>query len=94
MYVDDGSTDRTLSILRDIACNDSCAKIVSFSGNFGHQAALTAGLKRAVGDAIVSLDVDLQDPPAVVEEMVCKFKEGYEIVFGVRSSRKKDTLFK
>jgi glycosyltransferase involved in cell wall biosynthesis len=94
IYIDDGSDDNTLSILKKVSRDDLNAKILSFSGNFGHQAALTAGYHHAGGDAVVSLDADLQDPPEVIEKMLVKFKEGFEIVYGVRRSRKKDTQFK
>ena len=94
VYVDDGSADSTLDILSDFASKRSNIKVVSFSGNFGHQAALTAGLKYASGDAIVTLDADLQDPPETIGEMLIKFNEGYQIVYAVRKERKNDTAFK
>ena len=94
VYVDDGSADSTLEILSGIASKNSNIKVVSFSGNFGHQAALTAGLKYADGDAIVTLDADLQDPPETIGEMLVKFNEGYEIVYAVRKERQNDTAFK
>jgi glycosyltransferase involved in cell wall biosynthesis len=94
VYVDDGSTDTTLDILGGIAADAPNIKVVSFSGNFGHQAALTAGLKYAGGDAIVSLDADLQDPPEAIEEMLEKAKKGFEIVYAVRKRRQADTAFK
>lgn len=94
IYVDDGSADSTLKILKQLASKDKNIKIISFSGNFGHQSALIAGLHNASGDIAVSLDADLQDPPEVIEKMLYKFKEGYEIVYGVRRVREKDTVFK
>ena len=94
VYVDDGSADSTLDILTNIASKKPSIKVVSFSGNFGHQAALTAGLKYAAGDVIATLDADLQDPPETIEEMLVKFNEGYEIVYAVRKERQKDTAFK
>jgi len=94
IYVNDGSRDKTLAILKDYAGKDPNIKVISFSNNFGHQAALTAGLSFAGGDAAVSLDADLQDPPQVIEEMIHAFKEGYEIVYGVRKDRTEDTFFK
>jgi glycosyltransferase involved in cell wall biosynthesis len=80
--------------LKALASEDQRVKIVSLSGNFGHQAALTAGLKYANGDALVTLDADLQDPPEIVEEMLKRFTEGFEIIYGVRKLRNKDTAFK
>jgi len=94
IYVDDGSEDNTLTILRTFTLENENIKVISFSSNFGHQAALTAGLQHAAGDAVVSLDADLQDPPDVIETMLHKFEEGFEIVFGVRKKREKDSLFK
>lgn len=94
IYVNDGSRDKTLAILKDYAAKDPNTKVISFTNNFGHQAALTAGLTFANGDAAVSLDADLQDPPQVIEDMICAFKEGYEIVYGVRKDRTEDTFFK
>jgi len=94
VYVDDGSADSTLNILSDLASKNPNIKVVSFSGNFGHQAALTAGLKYAEGDAIVTLDADLQDPPETIEQMLVKFNEGYQIVYAVRKERQNDTAFK
>jgi len=87
IYINDGSQDNTLTILKQLAANNKNIKVISFSGNFGHQAALTAGLHYASGDATVSMDADLQDPPEVIEEMLDKFHEGFDIVYGVRSTR-------
>ena len=94
VYVNDGSSDSTLELLKEIAEKDDNVKIVSFSRNYGQQSALSAGLEYASGNAVVSLDADLQDPPEVVKAMIEKFNEGYEIVYGVRDSREKDTFFK
>ncbi|HDY71471.1 MAG TPA: glycosyltransferase [Nitrospirae bacterium] len=94
IYVDDGSGDNTLGLLKEFALEDKRIKVISFSGNFGHQYALTAGLHHASGDAAVSLDADLQDPPEVIEDMLRKFNEGFEVVYGVRGKRDKDALFK
>ena len=94
VYVDDGSRDKTSAILKQLAEKDTTIKVISFSANFGHQSALTAGIRYASGDAIVSLDADLQDPPEIIEAMLEKFKQGSEIVYGVRKSRHKDSLFK
>ncbi|GKT09360.1 glycosyltransferase family 2 protein [Desulforhabdus sp. TSK] len=94
IYVNDGSRDSTLKKLKELANRNQNIKIISFSNNFGHQAALTAGLYHATGDAAVSLDADLQDPPEVIEEMIQAYRSGSEIVYGVRKERKTDTFFK
>jgi polyisoprenyl-phosphate glycosyltransferase len=94
IYVNDGSADNTLSILKSIANGNKEIRVISLSRNFGHQAALVAGLYHAAGDAVVSLDADLQDPPEIIKEMVQRFREGYAVVSGVRTRRDKDSLFK
>lgn len=94
IYIDDGSQDNTLTILRRLASIDKNIKVIAFSNNFGHQSALTAGLHHASGDVSISLDADLQDPPEVVEEMLIKYQRGYDIVYGVRKSRNNDSFFK
>lgn len=94
LYVDDGSRDKTLDILKELSRNTERVKVISFSRNFGHQPALAAGLLKSSGDAVVSLDADLQDPPEVIEYMIEKYLKGNDIVYGVRRSRQHDTLFK
>ena len=94
IYIDDGSTDKTLPILIDLSEQNRNIKILSFSHNFGHQAALSAGLHFASGDAAVTLDADLQDPPNMIPEMIRKYQHGFEIVYGVRNNRDVDTFFK
>ena len=94
IFVNDGSKDRTLEILEEIANKDENAKIVSFSRNFGHQAAVTAGLKYVTGDAIVIIDADLQDPPELIPEMLKKWEEGYEVIYGKRKTREGESAFK
>ncbi|WP_420265898.1 glycosyltransferase family 2 protein [Candidatus Magnetominusculus dajiuhuensis] len=94
IYVDDGSSDGTLSALKRLAMKDKHVKTISFSGNFGHQPALTAGLYHASGDMAVSLDADLQDPPEIIEEMIKRCEGGADIVYGVRDNRQEDTFFK
>jgi len=94
IYIDDGSSDGTLNILKEIASSNKKVKIISFSRNFGHQSALTAGIWFSSGDAVISLDADLQDPPEIIEEMIEKFNQGYDVVYAVRRSRKEDTFFK
>lgn len=88
IYVDDGSSDGTGLILRTIAENDERVKVIEFSRNFGHQAAVTAGIAHASGDVVAVMDADLQDPPAVFLEMIEKWREGFDVVFGIRSKRK------
>ncbi len=94
VFVNDGSKDATLEILRDLAAKDKRVKVCSFSRNFGQQAALLCGLKTATGDAIIAMDADLQDPPEVALQMIEKWKEGYEVVHGKRRKRKGETAFK
>lgn len=94
IFVDDGSTDTSLEIIRRAALQDERVKAISFSRNFGHQAAITAGLDFADGDAVVVMDADLQDPPELLPKMVELFEQGYDIVSPKRVSRECDTLFK
>ncbi|MCP5405168.1 MAG: glycosyltransferase family 2 protein [Pseudomonadaceae bacterium] len=94
VLVDDGSKDRTLEMLRAAARKDARLKVVSFARNFGHQFAVTAGIDAAAGDAVVLIDADLQDPPEVVAEMLAKWEEGYDVVYGVRRSREGESAFK
>src|SRR5438132_10739473 len=85
LYVDDGSRDGTLDVIRKLADADSRVRYLSLSRNFGHQAALTAGLEHARGDAIVSLDSDLQHPPALIPELVSHWKNGFDVVLTIRA---------
>ncbi len=94
IFINDGSTDETLPILEEIAGEDPAVKIVSFARNFGHQIAVTAGIARAKGDAVVIIDADLQDPPEVIPQMVDLWKEGYHVVYGQRKQRQGETWFK
>ena len=94
VFVNDGSKDSTLAMLTALAEAEKRYKIVSFSRNFGHQAAITAGMDRADGDAVVIMDADLQDPPEVVTEMIDKWREGYDVVYGQRTVRHGETVFK
>jgi glycosyltransferase involved in cell wall biosynthesis len=93
IFVDDGSRDGTSAILRDIRKRDPRVKLVRFSRNFGHQAAVSAGIDHAFGDAVAIMDADLQDPPAVLLAMLGKWREGFEVVYGVRRNRK-EGIFK
>jgi glycosyltransferase involved in cell wall biosynthesis len=94
IFVDDGSSDRTSKILKEISQKDKYVGVISFSRNFGHQIAITAGLDAACGDAVVIIDADLQDPPELIPEMYAKWEEGYKVVYGVRKKRKGETIFK
>jgi glycosyltransferase involved in cell wall biosynthesis len=94
LFVNDGSRDLTLEMLKKIAAEDARYSIVSFSRNFGHQTAITAGVDHARGEAVVVMDADLQDPPAVVLEMVQKWREGFDVVYGKRRSRAGESIFK
>ena len=88
IFVNDGSTDRTGEILKEIGRKDSTVKTVSFSRNFGHQVAITAGIDHAAGDAVIVMDADLQDPPEIIPQLMSKWREGYQVVYCVRSKRK------
>lgn len=87
IFIDDGSKDKTMEILEKIAQNDKNVKIISFSRNFGHQCAVTAGLKYVTGDAIVIIDADLQDPPELIPEMLKLWEQGNEVIYGKRKKR-------
>jgi polyisoprenyl-phosphate glycosyltransferase len=93
VFVNDGSRDRSLILLQE-AAQDPRIKVLSFSRNFGHQAAITAGLDFASGDAIAVMDADLQDPPEILKEMIARYQEGYDVVSAQRSGRKSDSFFK
>ena len=88
LYVDDGSRDDTLSILRGLHRSDSRVRVLSLSRNFGHQVAISAGLDAARGDAVVVMDADLQDPPELIPELVGRWKEGNEVVYARRTGRR------
>jgi len=92
LFVDDGSTDRTLAHLRALNAADKRVRALSLSRNFGKEAALSAGLDEAHGAAVVPIDVDLQDPPEVIGDMLAKWREGFEVVYGVRDNRESDSL--
>ena len=92
--VDDGSKDKTFNILKEIASENQNVKVISFSRNFGHQAAVTAGLKEVTGDAIVIMDADLQDPPEQIPEMLELWEQGNEVIYGKRKTRKGESKFK
>lgn len=94
IFVDDGSGDRTAEILRAAAALDDRVKLLRFARNFGQQIAVSAGIEMARGDAVVLMDADLQDPPEVVARMVALWREGYDVVYGTRASRRADSLVK
>ena len=94
VFVDDGSTDRTWAIVRDLASRDERVKGVSFSRNFGHQMAFAAGLDHATGEAVVIMDADGQDPPELLPELIARWREGYDVVYAVRASRAGETFLK
>ena len=94
IFINDGSQDNTLPLLEMIAKKDKDVKIISFSRNFGHQAAVSAGLKHTTGDAIVIIDADLQDPPSLIPDMLKLWEDGYEVVYGKRKHRDGESFFK
>ena len=94
ILIDDGSSDNSLALMREFQANESFIRVLSFSRNFGHQVAITAGIDYAKGDAVIVIDSDLQDPPEVIHELVSKWKDGAELVLAVRSVRKGESWFK
>lgn len=94
VFVNDGSSDNTLDVLLQLQQRCQNLKIVDLSRNFGKEAALTAGLDAAAGNVVVPIDVDLQDPPELILEMINKWREGYEVVLGRRINRDTDSLLK
>lgn len=94
VLVNDGSRDDSAEIIASLHAKDSRVKGISFSRNFGFQIAVTAGLEHASGNAVVLTDADLQDPPEVIPKMIAKWREGYDVVYGVRASREGETWFK
>ncbi|MGN1297045.1 MAG: glycosyltransferase family 2 protein [Clostridia bacterium] len=94
IFINDGSKDKTLELLEEIASKDKKVKILSFARNFGHQAAVTAGLQYVSGDAIVIIDADLQDPPELIPDMLKYWEEGNQVIYGKRKSREGESAFK
>jgi dolichol-phosphate mannosyltransferase len=94
IFVNDGSKDKTFEILNKIAEEDNNTKIISFSRNFGHQIAVTAGVDKAKGDAVIVIDADLQDPPELIPKMIDLWNEGYKVVYAKRKKRKGESFFK
>ncbi len=94
IYTDDGSHDQTPELLRQLQVSDARVRVVTLSRNFGHQLAVTAGLEHATGDALVIIDADLQDPPEVIPEMIARWHDGYQVVYGLRATRAGESRFK
>jgi glycosyltransferase involved in cell wall biosynthesis len=94
ILVDDGCTDGSTEKIQELAKNDKRVRPIIFSRNFGHQIAVTAGWDHARGNAIIIIDADLQDPPEIIPELIAKWKEGFEVVFAVRSEREGESWFK
>lgn len=94
VFVNDGSKDNSLSLIKGLASKDSHVKFINFSRNFGHQVAVSAGIDYAKGEAIAIIDADLQDPPELIREMYEKMKEGYEVVYAKRRARAGESFLK
>jgi polyisoprenyl-phosphate glycosyltransferase len=94
VFVDDGSTDQTYQLIKEHQRHDRRVKALSFSRNFGHQAALTAGLQYATGDAVITMDGDLQHPPSLIPSLIEKWREGFQIVFTTREATADEPLLK
>src|ERR1700704_1383350 len=94
VIVNDGSSDRTPELLDRMAAADPRVRVIHLSRNFGHQAALTAGLEHAVGDVVAMIDADLQDPPELIPDMIAQWSQGADVVYAVRKQREGETAFK
>ena len=94
VFINDGSRDNTLNVLLNAKQNFKNIRIINFSRNFGKEAALTAGLDKARGEAAIPIDVDLQDPPELIKELVAKWREGYDVVLAKRADRTSDSFSK
>jgi dolichol-phosphate mannosyltransferase len=94
VLINDGSRDRTPQVMAELHAADPQVHYIDFARNFGHQLAVTAGMDYAQGDAVVLIDADLQDPPELILEMIQKWKEGYHVIYAVRTERKGETWFK
>lgn len=94
VFINDGSKDNTLNVLLNAKQNFKNIRIINFSRNFGKEAALTAGLDKARGEAAIPIDVDLQDPPELIKELVAKWREGYDVVLAKRADRTSDSFAK
>lgn len=94
ILVNDGSHDRSGAIMDELHAQDARVKVIHFSRNFGHQIAITAGTDHANGESVAVIDSDLQDPPEVIVDMYHKWREGYQVIYGVRTEREGETAFK
>ncbi|MBN7275345.1 glycosyltransferase [Ligilactobacillus pobuzihii] len=94
LFIDDGSTDTSVSLIKAMQQKYLNIKLIKFSRNFGHQLAISAGIRYTMGDAVVVMDADLQDPPSVIPEMIKEWKKGAQVVYGKRKSRAGETWFK
>lgn len=94
IFVNDGSRDKSEELLREIAAQDKNVRLINFARNFGHQKAITAGMDMAAGNAVIVIDADLQDPPEVMSEMIKKWRQGFEVVYGKRIRREGEGFFK
>lgn len=94
VLVNDGCRDRSPEIMRELHERDPRIKVINFSRNFGHQIAITAGTDYATGKAVIVIDSDLQDPPEVIPDLIARWREGYQVVYGVREEREGETWFK
>jgi dolichol-phosphate mannosyltransferase len=94
IFINDGSKDDSINIIKNLAAIDSSVKYINFSRNFGHQIAVTAGLDKASGDRIVIIDADLQDPPELIIDMFHKMNDGFEVVYAKRKARKGESWLK
>jgi len=94
IFVNDGSSDKSIEIIKELSSRNSEVKFLDFSKNFGHQIAVTAGMDFSQGRAIIIIDCDLQDPPELIPKMIEEWKKGYEVVYAVRRKRKGETFFK
>ncbi|MBI5302324.1 MAG: glycosyltransferase family 2 protein [Chloroflexi bacterium] len=94
VLVNDGSHDRTADVMRELHAQDARVKVIDFARNFSHQLAVTAGLDYARGDAVIIIDADLQDPPELILQMIQKWRQGYEVVYAVRTKRRGESWFK
>ncbi|MCY7485300.1 glycosyltransferase family 2 protein [Paenibacillus alvei] len=94
IFVNDGSEDNTLELLSALAKDDQRVRVLDFSRNFGHQIAVTAGINHSSGDAVVVIDADLQDPPELINEMIKKWEEGYDVIYAKRRKRDGESKFK
>ena len=94
IYVNDGSVDRTLDVIEEIRAQDARVALVDLSRNFGKEVALTAGIDHAIGDVVIVIDADLQDPPELIPELLQRWREGYDVVYAKRTTRDGETMLK